>query len=79
MLFAYMENIFYENEIIKISNNDFYKELKETQIFHTFENKIKKNKNNFPLFISMLKNIKEKYFININKKKNKRKKKIKKK
>ena len=47
----------------------FYRELCDTQIFQNFIQNIINNKNNYALFINTLRNIKEKYIIDYDKKK----------
>ena len=53
----------------KEKDAEFYKELSETQIFQNFIQNMINNKNNFPLFINTIKNVREKYIIDIDKKK----------
>ena len=53
----------------KEKDAEFYKELSETQIFQNFIQNMINNKNNFALFINTIKNVREKYIIDIDKKK----------
>ena len=50
-------------------DSNFYKDLTETQIFQTFMTNFIQRKKNYSLFISMLKNITEKYIKSVDKQK----------
>ena len=75
MLYDFIDYIFNDENISEIYDFDivikrkdkkdyeFYRELIDTQIFQNFIQNVINNKNNFPLFINTLKNIKEKYIL----------------
>ena len=81
MLYDFMDFIFsiennytiYDFDLIiqrkKEKDLEFYKELSETQIFQNFIQNMINNKNSYALFINTIKNVQEKYIIDIDRKK----------